>query len=97
MGFVSSVLKKTMDRMIPLLHPYIVFVQKESHHRKRYKNYPAISLILGRSDNSDDRDIAITTGIFKRFALNFKSQLHFTAFADNPERVGEVMDEINAI
>lgn len=95
MGFVSSVLKKTMDRMIPLVHPYIEFVQGEMHHLKRYKNYPAVGLLLGKGGDTDDRDVAITGDIFKRLALNLKSRLHFTTFADTP--VQEVMDEINAI
>lgn len=95
MGFISSVLKKTMDRLIPLVHPYIEFVQKEMHHLKRYKNYPAVGLLLGKCGDSDDRDAAITRDIFKRLSLNFKSRLHFTVFAHNP--VQEVMDEINAI
>ncbi|MCP5108494.1 MAG: flavodoxin family protein [bacterium] len=97
MGFTSAVLKKTMDRMIPLVHPYIEFDQKESHHRKRYDNYPALALLLDKTADplTDDEDIAITTDIFKRVSLNFKSDLKFVTYTDSPIR--EVIDEINNI
>ena len=94
MGFISATLKKTMDRLIPLLHPYIVFVEKECHHRKRYDKYPLVGLILDRNQETP-QDITITTDIFKRFSLNFRSKLQFTGFAANP--LQEVIDEINHI
>ena len=40
-------------------------------------------------------DPHLTTDIFKRFSLNFRSSLQFTGFADNP--LQEVIDEINHI
>lgn len=97
MGFTSAVLKKTMDRMIPLVHPYIEFVEKECHHRKRYNKYPALGLILDKTadPNTDDGDITITRDIFERFSLNFRSKLHFVTFGDTP--VEEVINEINHI
>jgi multimeric flavodoxin WrbA len=95
MGFISAVLKKTMDRLIPLLHPYIEFVEKECHHRKRYDKYPVLGLILDKNHKNLHQDITITTDIFKRFSLNFRSKLQFTGFAGNP--LQEVIDEINHI
>lgn len=95
MGFISALLKKTMDRLIPLLHPYIEFVEKECHHRKRYDKYPLVGLILDQNHKTFNQDITITTDIFKRFSLNFRSKLQFTAFATNP--IQEVIDEINHI
>lgn len=95
MGFISATLKKTMDRMISLLHPYIEFVEKECHHRKRYDKYPLLGLILDKNHRELHQDITITTDIFKRFSLNFRSRLQFTGFAANP--IQEVIDEINHI
>lgn len=95
MGFISATLKKTMDRMIPLLHPYIEFVEKECHHRKRYEKYPLLGLILDKNHDNQSQDITITIDIFKRFSLNFRSKLQFTGFAANP--VQEVINEINHI
>lgn len=96
MGFASAVLKKTMDKLIPLAHPYIELVEKECHHRKRYDKYPLLGLVLERGGgHTDDEDIEITTDIFRRFALNFRSSLALVTFTDIP--VQEVTDEINAI
>ncbi len=95
MGFTSTLLKKAMDKLIPLVHPYIEFVHKESHHRKRYKKYPLFGLLLEKSDKSDEEDIAIISSIFERFTLNLKSTLRFVMFTHNP--VQEVMNEINTI
>jgi hypothetical protein len=95
MGFTSALLKKAMDKMIPLVHPYIEFVQKESHHRKRYDKYPLFGLLLEKSDKADEEDIAITSSIFKRFTLNLKSTLRFVMFTNNP--VQEVIHEISTI
>lgn len=92
MGFTSALLKKTMDKMIPLLHPYIEIVQGECHHRGRYDKYPKIALLLDKN-GVDEEDIAITVSIFERFALNFKGELNFVGYITNP--VQEVMNEIN--
>ncbi len=70
-GFTSSLLKKTSDRLIPLIHPYIILIQGESHHKKRYDQYPDFALILEREPDTDDEDIAIVKDIYRRFALNF--------------------------
>jgi len=92
MGFTSALLKKTMDKLIPLLHPYIEFVRKECHHRKRYDKYPKIGLLLDKT-GADEEDVAITVSIFERFALNFKNRLNFVEYTTHP--VQEVMNEIN--
>lgn len=97
MGFTSAILKKTMDKMIPLVHPYIEIVEKECHHRKRYDKYPPLGLILDRpvDNRTDDEDIAITRKIFERLSLNFRSTLQFVAFDHTP--MEEVINEINHI
>lgn len=93
MGFVSSVLKKTMDKMISLVHPYIDVVQGEFHHKKRYEKYPKLGLIMEKGPDTDDEDIAITTDIFQRLSINLRSSLDMVVQTDNP--IEEVMNEIN--
>ena len=95
MGFPSAVLKKAMDKMIPLVHPYSVIDQGEVHHLKRYKKYPKLGLILEKSGNTDDEDISIITDAFKRTAVNLKSRLYFSRLTSEP--VEEVVDEINSL
>jgi multimeric flavodoxin WrbA len=82
MGFTSALLKRTVDQMIPLLHPYFVIDAGEVHHLNRYPAYPKLGLILGMDANSDAEDVDITTTIWTRFARNFKSHMVYTAVSN---------------
>ena len=84
MGFPSALLKRTMDRLIPLIHPYIIVDQGEAHHRARYENYPRLGLLLEKSDGVDEQDIQITSELFSRTALNLKTRLAFTELTVDP-------------
>ncbi|MEM5774336.1 MAG: flavodoxin family protein [Anaerolineaceae bacterium] len=95
MGMVSAELKKTMDRLIPLVLPYLEFVQSEMHHRRRYEQYPKLGLILGKYGDTDDEDVRIIEQSFRRLAINFRSSLCVSRLAGAP--VEEVMDEINRL
>ena len=44
-GFVSSNMKTMIDRMIPLVLPYISWETGESLHEPRYSKYPAIEVV----------------------------------------------------
>jgi len=77
MGFPTSILKKKMDRMIPLTHPYFQIVQGETHHLPRYECYPLFGLLL-QPEKADSREnISIVSQLFSRTALNIKSRLCF--------------------
>lgn len=93
MGFVSAVMKKTMDKLIPLLHPYITLVNNECHHQARYEKYPLIGLIYQDVEKDPDY-IQITESIFRRFALNFKTDLAFSFSIK--KQVLEVINEIDS-
>ncbi|MBW2038748.1 MAG: flavodoxin family protein [Deltaproteobacteria bacterium] len=97
MGFPSAVLKIAMDKLIPLLLPYIELVDnKECHHMRRYdKEYPPIGLIIEKEDDTESEDIEIVRDIFARAALDFKSSCLFIKQIDVP--VQEVSDAINNI
>jgi len=95
MGFTTSLLKKTQDRLIGLLHPYIVFVENESHHYERYEKYPKNGLLLEKSACVDDEDLQIIKDMFERFSLNFKTQLAF--FGLTAQDANEVARAINNI
>lgn len=95
MGFTSALLKRAIDQIIPLLHPYFVIEGGEVHHRARYARYPQIGLLLGVSEDCDDEDIEITTALWQRTARNLKSQLVLTAVANHP--VEEVVHELTCV
>jgi len=90
-GFISGLMKKVMDKMIPLVHPYITLVKGECHHMKRYKKYPMMGLITDNISHDPDDEI-ITKDIFNRFALNFKTDLvfSFNILTDPNEVINEI-------
>lgn len=84
MGFTSALLKKMQDRFIPLVHPYIELVNNECHHEQRYDRYPRIGLVYAREKDTDQEDLDIVSAIYKRFALNFKSEFMLFQSIDEP-------------
>jgi multimeric flavodoxin WrbA len=81
-GFTSSTLKKIQDRLIVLLHPYLQIINGESHHRKRYEQYPEFGVILEKEEDTDNEDLQIVKDIYDRLAINFHSKQRFTKFVD---------------
>ena len=75
MGFPSALLKKSKDKIIPLIHPYFEVANNEVHHRARYDRYPLVGLLVAEEKDTDETDLRILSDIFSRAALNFKSRL----------------------
>jgi len=95
MGFYSALLKKVTDKLIPLVHPYIVVDQGEAHHRARYDRHPLLGLLLEKGDDADEGDVRIISDIHSRTALNLKTRLAFTRLTLDP--IEEVAREINGL
>ncbi|MCI0513757.1 NAD(P)H-dependent oxidoreductase, partial [candidate division KSB1 bacterium] len=95
LGFTNALMKKTLDKTIPLLHPYIEIDHGECHHRPRYTKYPALGLLLEKAADTDPEDLEIITQAMRRYALNFKSNLRFTKFST--DSLPEVCDAIDPI
>ncbi len=93
MGFVSALLKNTMDRNLPLIHPHLEDLEGEVHHKKRYDKYPVISFLLEKESCTDDEDIDIATDIFGRQAINVRTTLGFVRLTQSP--VEEVLHAID--
>lgn len=97
MGFLSATLKKYMDKLIPLLEPYIIVDQGEAHHQHRYapEAYPVGGLLLEKTAGSDDEDIEIISTIHGRTMLNMKSRNAFTMLTESPvEEVAYAIDHL---
>lgn len=93
MGYVSATLKRAMDKLIPLIHPYTAVIGAEIHHRRRYTRYPRLGLLLEREPGGSDEDVRLTRRMFERTAINFHSRLAFVHLAgDPPEEVLDVVD-----
>jgi multimeric flavodoxin WrbA len=98
MGFPSALLKKTVEKLLPLIHPYIAVVQGEAHHRSRYDKYPLMGLLLEKSGDTDAADQQIVSDIFSRTALNFKTQLAFTELTSTPvDTVAEAIANVRSV
>jgi hypothetical protein len=70
-------------------------VQGEIHHKKRYDSYPKLGILLEKSKDTDEEDIRIITDIYKRFALNFKTELCFSGVTETDiEEVSCAIDNI---
>ena len=79
-GFVSSLLRRSHDRVIPFLLPYTRLVEGECHHRMRYHALD-IALWLERGDSSPD-ELAITRRIYHRLAKNTAGKLAWCKVMD---------------
>jgi multimeric flavodoxin WrbA len=97
MGFPDALLKKIMDRSIPLVHPYFEVVNDEAHHRARYVHYPLPGLLLEKEADTTDAEAHIAIDTFSRTALNLKSRLTLAAFTDQPvEQVARAIEIASA-
>lgn len=92
MGFPSALLKRTLDKSIPLVHPYFEVVNHESHHKPRYRRYPRFGLLLEPEVDTNDQDLRLTTELLTRTTLNLKSKLAFSATTRRP--VADLASEI---
>lgn len=93
LGYPAASVKNALDRIIPLIHPYIEEVGGEAHHRKRYIKYPAMALLLEKENDTDAEDMDIVKDIFARAAVNLRSSLAFIKYTD--DGIQGVLDEIN--
>lgn len=93
MGTIHSELKIFIERMIPLVHPYLIISDGEVHHKKRYENYPDLAAVLAPEADTDDEDRELTEYYFRRLIKNFHCGLRFVSFTDttNAEAVNELL------
>ena len=94
MGYPSALLKRAVERQIPLLSPYIEMEGGEMHHRKRYAHYPEVGLLVSAGADTDAEDIELTRHLWERLARDMKSHLALFAVADRSSK--EVADELVA-
>jgi multimeric flavodoxin WrbA len=93
MGFTSSLLKKTHDRFLPVLMPYIKFVKGAMHHTRRYRRYADCGFLVQEAADTDAEDMTIIRRIYEQDMLNIHSRLRFLHPISRP--VEEVADEID--
>lgn len=93
MGFPSELLKRALDKHLPLIHPYMEVAYGEAHHLKRYPRYPRLGLLVEKEAAGDPGDLQIVSDIHCRTAINIKSRLEFSLTSETP--VNEVVKRIS--
>ncbi|HOT90290.1 MAG TPA: NAD(P)H-dependent oxidoreductase [Anaerolineae bacterium] len=92
LGFPDAMLKKMLDKSIPLLHPYFLIDDGEVRHRPRYDHYPRVGLLLEKEADTDAEDLRIVGEILTRTAKGLKSRMEFVLTTEQP-----VTDVVHAI
>jgi multimeric flavodoxin WrbA len=88
-GMPSPVMKKTLDRSIPLVHPYIELHHGECHHRKRYEHYPNLALYAHAEDPSD---FGRLDAWIRRYSRNFHAPVVLSASqSTTPQEVADAL------
>jgi multimeric flavodoxin WrbA len=70
MGFISALLRRAVEKMIPLVLPHLKIVEGEFHHRLRYNHLPVMAGLVEEEEDTNAEDLEIMKGIFSRNALN---------------------------
>lgn len=98
LGYPSAVLKRAMDRSIPILLPYFDIVNDEAHHAARYPHYPLAGLLIAPEADTDAEDRQLVENMFARTALNMKSRLTFCAdTAQSPAEVATLIENATGL
>lgn len=76
-GFVSSELKKVLDKTIPLIHPFFDVLHGEIHHKGRYDEYPELALVLIEEKKIDNSVFDLIENWYTRLSHNMRSDVKF--------------------
>jgi len=76
-GFISALLKRFTDRLIPLVLPYFTILEEEIHHVPRYEKRPLLGVMLFTGEDTDKEDLEIILDVYRRNSLNLSTDLAF--------------------
>jgi len=74
-GGYSSELKKAIDRLLPLVSPFMTRRGGRTRHRPRYRSYPKL-LGLAVATRADEESRQVFQNLIERNARNFVSPAH---------------------
>lgn len=93
-GFMTSLTKKTMDRLIPVVLPYIELFENECHHPKRYSNDPVLGIIVFDKD-ADETSVELVFSSIDRLILNLHGRRAFKKLTKASEIEEVLVNEIS--
>ncbi len=88
MSFISALLKRVNDRMLPVVHPFLKLREDRMSHLLRYSHYPKPILLLDSSGNLDESGFDFIERIYKN------SQRGATKILNIKQDIKEVCNEI---
>lgn len=94
-GGYSSVLKKALDRIIPLVCPFFMKIGGEVHHRPRYVKYPRL-VGIGVLPHYDEESERIFRSLVGRNAINFHSPGHAATVISLDQNHAEMRRRLDA-
>ncbi|HVN16404.1 MAG TPA: NAD(P)H-dependent oxidoreductase [Anaerolineales bacterium] len=92
-GGYSSALKKMVDHQIQNVLPFFARVHGETHHQRRYPNYPDF-LSIGWMDRPDAHTEAIFQHLTYRNAINFYAKRFVTGIVLSNQTEGQIQISI---
>jgi len=95
-GGYSSILKKALDRIIPILSPFFMKLGGEIHHRPRYARHPSI-IGVGILPQPDEESERIFKTLVKRNAINAHSPSHAAGVVIRSDPPDKMRDDIKRL
>lgn len=92
-GGYSSVLKKAVDHQIQNISPFFGVVNGETHHQRRYKQYPDF-LAIGWMEGADQNAEMVFRSLVWRNSLNFFAEQVATGIIYSAQADDEIQDSL---
>lgn len=89
-GGYSSALKRMVDHEIQNVSPFFARIEGETHHKKRYPDYPDF-LAVGWMDGPEARVEKVFRHLVRRNALNFHARTHGAAVILTSQTDSEIL------
>ncbi|MFC1945900.1 NAD(P)H-dependent oxidoreductase [Chloroflexota bacterium] len=93
-GGYSSMLKRMVDHQIQNISPFFTKVEGETHHKKRYKKYPAF-LAVGWMDTPDERAEELFRYLAQRNGINFYAENTVSGVILSGQSDGEIQSSVH--
>lgn len=88
MSFISALLKRVNDRMLPVVHPFLKLREDRMSHLLRYTHYPKSVLLLDNPENSEERSSDFIEMVYKN------SQRAVPKILNTKQDIEEICNEI---